>query len=73
MREYVKYILARLRNTVKSRELIYRWFMTLGGCFAPFRFSGAMLLLRSTLFQVLFYSVTLIEMVIFSPVMLLPR
>lgn len=32
-----------------------------------------MLLLRSTLFQLLFYSVTLIEMILFSPVMLLPR
>ena len=32
-----------------------------------------MLLLRSTLFQVLFYTVTLLEMVLFSPVMLLPR
>ncbi|WP_422373860.1 lysophospholipid acyltransferase family protein [Roseibium sp.] len=32
-----------------------------------------MLFLRSTLFQVLFYSVTLILMILFSPVMLLPR
>ncbi|ASP35100.1 1-acyl-sn-glycerol-3-phosphate acyltransferase [Labrenzia sp. VG12] len=32
-----------------------------------------MLLLRSTLFQVLFYFVTLILMILFSPVMLLPR
>jgi len=32
-----------------------------------------MVLLRSTLFQVLFYSVTFIEMILFSPVMLLPR
>ncbi|WP_299477813.1 1-acyl-sn-glycerol-3-phosphate acyltransferase [uncultured Roseibium sp.] len=32
-----------------------------------------MLLLRSTLFQILFYSVTLVEMILFSPVMLLPR
>ena len=32
-----------------------------------------MLLLRSTLFQVLFYTVTFVEMILFSPVMLLPR
>jgi len=32
-----------------------------------------MLFLRSTLFQVLFYSVTLFLMILFSPVMLLPR
>ncbi|MEM9634429.1 MAG: 1-acyl-sn-glycerol-3-phosphate acyltransferase [Pseudomonadota bacterium] len=32
-----------------------------------------MLLLRSTLFQILFYSVTFVEMILFSPVMLLPR
>ncbi|CTQ57069.1 1-acyl-sn-glycerol-3-phosphate acyltransferase [Roseibium album] len=32
-----------------------------------------MLLLRSTLFQVLFYSVTFVLMVLFAPVMLLPR
>lgn len=32
-----------------------------------------MTLLRSTLFQVLFYSLTLILMILFSPVMLLPR
>lgn len=32
-----------------------------------------MLLLRSTLFQVLFYTVTLFLMLLFSPVMLLPR
>lgn len=32
-----------------------------------------MLLLRSTLFQVLFYLVTFVEMILFSPVMLLPR
>ncbi len=32
-----------------------------------------MLLLRSTLFQVLFYSVTFVLMILFSPVMLLPR
>lgn len=32
-----------------------------------------MLLLRSTLFQILFYFVTLVLMILFSPVMLLPR
>ncbi|MCV0429899.1 MAG: 1-acyl-sn-glycerol-3-phosphate acyltransferase [Roseibium sp.] len=32
-----------------------------------------MLLLRSSLFQVLFYTVTFVEMILFSPVMLLPR
>ena len=32
-----------------------------------------MLLLRSTLFQILFYSVTFVLMILFSPVMLLPR
>ncbi|MES0884998.1 lysophospholipid acyltransferase family protein [Roseibium sp. SCP14] len=32
-----------------------------------------MLLLRSTIFQILFYSVTFVEMILFSPVMLLPR
>ncbi|WP_208984029.1 lysophospholipid acyltransferase family protein [Roseibium aggregatum] len=34
---------------------------------------GAMVFLRSTLFQILFYTVTLLLMILFAPVMLLPR